>query len=819
MPLAGDAKGAIAFLRALYPEGPWIVTAIHPDQPEDSPQKINNQVFGPGTHGDFAAWLDRLNPAGYNIYYGVNPLRAGRARANKVDVTHVRYLHVDLDPRAYVVGEDGPDTVEARAAYLDSEIRRIIAKLESPPNGIPRPHNVVLSGGGCNASWRLEEPIRLDHTPEKAEEAERYNIALSLGFGGDHCHDVSRILRMPHTVNWPNETKRRRGRAPTLSSVLWAEAGSYPLTMFRQVEPRQVNGVGSGRGRPMTMIPGSIEPVTSIEQLRSYAKEKERFNEKLVGAIEKGVAADPEKWNGDNSKVLLYVTCEMLRAGVPEAQIYAAITQPAFGCSHHVLKHRSGARRVALRTIDRAKDRVNGGNGPEGDALLDLNDQFFIVGDYGGKCVVFHETKDPFDNRPMLRTQTKDHFVDRFAHRYVTIPAQEGARKGPTRIPLGKWWWEHPRGRRVDRVAFAPGRELPSNIYNLWQGFAVDPTPGDAHQPFLDHVRDIICDGNEENYLYLIHWLADMVQNPGRPGQTAVILHGGQGSGKSTFAELFGRLWGRHYMEVTNTKHLVGHFNHHLADLVFLCATEAFFAGDKENANLLKSLITDSRMVTERKGFDAEQGRNFLHLLMLSNKDWVVSADHDDRRYWVLEVPANPQPADYFTRLRHSMELVEEGGLGGLGHLLYFLQTMDLSNFSPYKRPATRALAKQKVLSLPVEEGWWYLKLEEGQMPRGRAWGDLIPVDELRNDYLSYAQKVQRRGADGVAFGRALHKLVPGLTKTRATVASFNEATRENESHAKQCYRFPPLDACRAAWDKRMGTPEDWGDGPEPPAF
>lgn len=67
-------------------------------------------------------------------------------------------------------------------------------------------------------------------------------------------------------------------------------------------------------------------------------------------------------------------------------------------------------------------------------------------------------------------------------------------------------------------------------------------------------------------------------------GEVAVVLRGGKGVGKSFVAEHFGRLFGRHYLKVSQPGHLVGNFNSHLRDVVVLFADEAFYAGDKRRA-------------------------------------------------------------------------------------------------------------------------------------------------------------------------------------------------------------------------------------------
>ena len=49
-----------------------------------------------------------------------------------------------------------------------------------------------------------------------------------------------------------------------------------------------------------------------------------------------------------------------------------------------------------------------------------------------------------------------------------------------------------------------------------------------------------ICDGNEDHYKYLLDWASDAIQNPGKPGEVAVVLCGKPGTGKGGFARHLG---------------------------------------------------------------------------------------------------------------------------------------------------------------------------------------------------------------------------------------------------------------------------------------
>ena len=74
----------------------------------------------------------------------------------------------------------------------------------------------------------------------------------------------------------------------------------------------------------------------------------------------------------------------------------------------------------------------------------------------------------------------------------------------------------------------------------------------------------------------MIHWMADAIQNPStRPG-VALAIRGQQGVGKGVFVNMFARLFGPHFIQVTQSSHLVGNFNGHQKDKLLVFADEAF---------------------------------------------------------------------------------------------------------------------------------------------------------------------------------------------------------------------------------------------------
>jgi RepB DNA-primase from phage plasmid len=161
------------------------------------------------------AWVEAHQ--GNSIYYSVNELNPGvlNRKATKRDVARALYLHVDVDDRA--------------------ALSRIC-------EFIPKPTTVVCSGGGYQAFWKLKEPTR------DLNRVERINADLAKKLGGDKCHNVDRIMRLPGTVNVPNVRKRKIGRVPTLAYVVedvtdWSRC--YSLNEFGYSGVEEIDGATS----------------------------------------------------------------------------------------------------------------------------------------------------------------------------------------------------------------------------------------------------------------------------------------------------------------------------------------------------------------------------------------------------------------------------------------------------------------------------------------------------------------------------------------------------------------------------------------------
>jgi Family of unknown function (DUF5906) len=696
----GDSKQAVEFLRWFCDDEDRTIQSIHPET-----KAIRAYTFTKDQDQQLFEQIERLQGV-ESVYFQVNPLKApinGARKANKTDVRAIKWLQVDKDPVAKRDHEE--------------ERKRIFKVLDAFHT---KPNLIIDSGGGGQAFWRLKDPISLGPSNDGLEpwaEGEAYSQQLALELTADACHNCDRIMRLPFTTNMPDAKKRARGRVPALSSVIYRDEGSYPLTAFMKAP---VVRIGSAEDANVTgpvrevKLSENIERL-AVEELQKLSTERGHpLQDNVVVLIVQGNDPDRPEHFKDRSKAVFYATIQMLKSQFTPDEVAAVITDPSYGISAHVLDQKRPMK-YAARQIKRAQQAMIN------PLLLEMNERFAIIRNFGGKHLVVTEYHDAALKRTFLKHQNKSNFISSWADRKIKI---ERHNQEPKYLPLGAWWFFHEDARRYDYLVFEPGKEaeiiihieggMPIRKLNLWQGFACEAMPGDCSL-YLDHLRENICAGNEAHYNYLLDWMARGVQKPDRPGEVAVVMKGARGAGKSIAAKIYGSLFGRHFITVSNSSHLTGNFNAHMRDCVVIFADEAFYAGDKRHESVLKTLITEDTIMIEAKGLDVEIAANCTRLIMASNNEWVVPAGGDERRFFVLDVGDKyAQDTKYFGEM---MQQIESGGREALLHMLL---NRDIANFDVRSAPKTAALKNQAHLGANLVTQLFIECLDAGVLPGDR---------------------------------------------------------------------------------------------------
>lgn len=777
---------SIDFLKLLHPGRRWLLVGLDPEMQADPV----GATFTEAQTRDCLLWLEKWGET-HNLYYSLAPTKQSLSKKPlRKDLSAVHYLHVDIDP------ESGND--------VKAEQERI-TKLLTPgtkddiiPGKLPPPTAIVFSGGGYQVLWKLLEPLPItgdtDHDIVKCcDEYAAYNRWIADLLDGDNCHNVDRLLRLPGTLNRPNEKKRQAGRTLALAKLLkWEDHEPYKITFFQKKYDKK-------NSKEDNDAPPAEDKIKRTHDLSTIPG----LSASTIGIISQGHDPfDPLKfsWPPDRSRWLFSAVCSMVRANCDDETIYGIITDPNWKISESIieLNYADAIHRYATRQIEQARAVSVDKN------LEEMNTRYAVIGSVAGKCRVAEEQFDDDMNRSSLVLSTFEDLMKRHCHEQVESGANA---EGEALLKQkGSWWLHHKNRRQYDKIIFSPGREI-ENCYNLWRGFGVDSKAGDCSL-FLEHLRSNVCCNNSEYYDYLLGWAAMAVQCPAMPGQVAVVLKGDQGTGKGFFAHTLGRLFGRHYLQVVNSKHLTGNFNSHLRDVVLLFADEAVFAPDKSHSSVLKTLVTENQIVIERKGIDAESCSNYIHLIMASNDHFVVPAGMGDRRFFVLKV-CNEHKDDhaYFEAIKKQMDE------GGYEALLHVLMNLDLSKFNVRAFPKTEELLKQKGMSAPFEEQWLMERLHDGRWDREQGeWRREVAQANLYADYLRAAKsgRAYRTVSLPVLLGILGEYLSIHTYRVGSALEIVDVDGRKYYEPNTAMVRFDELPKCRESFERKFGQRINW---------
>lgn len=283
--------------------------------------------------------------------------------------------------------------------------------------------------------------------------------------------------------------------------------------------------------------------------------------------------------------------------------------------------------------------------------------------------------------------------------------------KGYEYRPLAKLWMEWDGRRTYEDIVFDPSCNCGQKVYNLFRGFPIKPEKGDWSK-IRQHMLEVLCNGNQEHFTYLMCWMARMVQDPGgsRPG-VAVVLKGGKGVGKGIFVNYFGEIFGEAFLPISDSESFTGRFNMHLSKSLLVFLDEAVWGGDKKAEGKMKQLITERRVLFEPKGIDTMALDNHINVIIASNEDWVIPATGDERRFFVL----NPNDK-YCGNHAYFRDIDREKKNGGVAAMMHDLLQWDFRQCELRNAPKTEGLAEQVQESLPSVHEFWLAVLSRGYL-------------------------------------------------------------------------------------------------------
>lgn len=345
-----------------------------------------------------------------------------------------------------------------------------------------------------------------------------------------------------------------------------------------------------------------------------------------------------------------------------------------------------------------------------------------------------------------------------------------------------KRWLCDPNKRMYETMDFDPSRTCGKNVYNTFRPFRAEklqPVDDDREQelvkPITNHI-DVLT-GEHDVTIFIIKWMASIVQRPWFRTMVAILLHGKQGAGKNTVFDFFNMyVIGEHLCKQTADPHsdlFEKHSNGHLYKL-FIQIDEVKGKDMIGNNDKLKNLITATKIRYEHKGTMTIDVPNLANLIFTTNNENPIPISFDDRRFVAIQCTDTlVNNHEYFTELHAYLKRDD------VARAFYqYLMKVDISDISNFQaiRPLTSYYQELQRLNLsPIDRfiSWWVVN----------GFASTCKANEFYSEYRQWANS-RNFTADitGTMFGRKI-KQVGGITckKTNGIMVYVLELTRVEE--------------------------------------
>ena len=268
-------------------------------------------------------------------------------------------------------------------------------------------------------------------------------------------------------------------------------------------------------------------------------------------------------------------------------------------------------------------------------------------------------------------------------------------------------WLKDENIKTYDKLIFTPQHltEKYNEYYNLFNGFKAELLPiykdYEAIKPILNHIKEVLCNNNDDYYNWLIQYYANIIQKPLNKTETIIIYKGNQGCGKNIIIDFIAKkIIGDDYSILTANpeRHILGTFNSCLLNKVFAVCNEV---GHEMRSCMdkLKDLSTAPDITIEKKGKEPIKNPNYININMTTNNNNPLDIANDDRRIcWLNCSNKYIGNVEYFNILLDCVN--DDKIISSFYHYLKEEVKITISNFQK-SRPITKEYQALKRLNTP----------------------------------------------------------------------------------------------------------------------
>jgi len=210
---------------------------------------------------------------------------------------------------------------------------------------------------------------------------------------------------------------------------------------------------------------------------------------------------------------------------------------------------------------------------------------------------------------------------------------------------INKWRIDEMK-RKYNKIIFNPDLNDPTNngCFNMFKGFKLNNIliePINPKQSYFFKLLRHMCNNSKLEYSFIKEWIAHIIQKPYKKTNVAIVLFSKMtGIGKNAFIDGIIRLLEGYTSKIESIDDITNRFNDNQCNKLFLYGDEINARATKL-ADRLKSIITRSELVLEKKGHDSVILNDYSNWLFTTNNELAFKIEENSRRMFMVECSNN----------------------------------------------------------------------------------------------------------------------------------------------------------------------------------
>ena len=310
--------------------------------------------------------------------------------------------------------------------------------------------------------------------------------------------------------------------------------------------------------------------------------------------------------------------------------------------------------------------------------------------------------------------------------------------------PFLQTWYKDCTKRVYSCVDYCPPPlKCCEDVLNNWKGMYAEhlikkgtfATNKDI-SPILYHIN-VMCNFEKDVYEYMLKWIAQMIQEPGKLSGVAILLQSTQGAGKFAFQKILFRILGDDLARET-AKPMIDLFSKHSEmrkERVLISIDETKLKDTLAIIEELKNAITSPTFNYEKKGIQAITYTNTNRFIFLTNNIHALRIDKGTRRFVLIQASGkHVGDVPYFNKLH---DLLDDDEV--IVALYNYFMDIDISNVKNFQkeRPITKYYKEIQKLDFHP-----FIQFMEETVCNGEEWGvvEWSPT-KMFNKYVKFCDK------------------------------------------------------------------------------